>query len=598
MSIQRRAGRNVSTGGTANETAHASDANISPADAPAALMEPLATLRASGEAVTAIGVALGLPPDRLAAAEALDRLEVEASLTLDAVAAWTPRAVSEWFAILESDLQLDLRLAGLDSHFTVPEAALRFGHGPTNALDEFVEAARTVRDTQGDDVEVVVRLSLAKRQRVAAARACLTQRPDYLGSGEMRERTTVAVFFYAAAWHRLLSIHALGDWEQRGLARRDGRAYVVLCDAAGYLGGVALDVLGAQLEEAPRWLELSRAGWRHFEERAEETRRLRDTEGTWENAPHVLTPAHLRLEMRTPGLEATAERLTALHRTLAAAYLASSVRREVSGDLVLHFAGARPSTCRLSRAQALDTGAAPHEDATGRLATWSYQGASPDKLAIARECLARELPAGQIVSLADVERAAGPAREAARANFALYLRGKTEQYFQARQRAFDAVDAYTETVRKTVNDLTSDVVDTVYRTAGLLAAVFIAGLVQPEASLGVRRLATLVYIAYLALVLLLVMSARWRRYTQTSADLHARLAGLPELGHTERVRLQSQASGANGDFERYFRWSCGVFAGLGLVGILYFIVLWTPLGGAGPAVHHILATATPTAATR
>ena len=79
----------------------------------------------------------------------------------------------------------------------------------------------------------------------------------------------------------------------------------------------------------------------------------------------------------------------------------------------------------------------PIDGALARLMTWAYQHASADKLAIARESLAHELPPGIEVSLASVEQAAIEALEAAKANFALYLHGNTAQYFQLRQQALD-----------------------------------------------------------------------------------------------------------------------------------------------------------------
>jgi hypothetical protein len=228
-----------------------------------------------------------------------------------------------------------------------------------------------------------------------------------------------------------------------------------------------------------------------------------------------------------------------------------------------------------------------------RLATWAYQYGSSDKLAIARECLARELPPGGNVALVRVEEAAVGALEAAKANFVLYLRHNSAAYFEHRQRALDAVGTYAGTVRKTVSDLTGEVVDAVYRTAGLLVGVVIAGLIQPALSLDVQRLAAVLVAGYVLFVLVFPLRARWQRYELEAADLDATLGAMSELSSSERSRLRGRTAAANQLFERYFRLSRVVYAALALVAVIYFLLLLTPL-----APHIALPHTTPTATPR
>jgi hypothetical protein len=279
-------------------------------------------------------------------------------------------------------------------------------------------------------------------------------------------------WYHRAGFERIAHLSALADWERLGLARETGRTVIALCDAGGYLAGPALEVIGARAETAPRWLLLSRAAWRQFEEQCRRVRHLRDEESLWVGGPRIITPAHLRLVARNPGLEPLATALAELHAGVAAAYLASSLH-ETANEVLLRFSGARPATCRL---YASDLTSRPGQNLTpqppslegkgepepswqpnaadsppqesdqnigalARFATWAFEHGSADKLVIARECLARELPPGATVTLARVATAAGPAFEAARANLALYLRGRSRAYFQAREQAEDAVGA-------------------------------------------------------------------------------------------------------------------------------------------------------------
>jgi hypothetical protein len=553
---------------------------------------PREALRACGEALAELSAALALPAERLARAEAVDRLETEATLPLDVVAAWEPAQVHGWFAALGSDLRLDLRLAeGLVGE-SPPEASLRAGQSPDAALRDFVQAARAVEVAHSDDAAVEVRLSVGKQHAQAHAAALLAARPTAVSAPELVAHTQARVFYFAAAWNRLLTPHALEDWERLGLSRAEERTAVVVCDATGYLAGPALEVAGVASVDEPRWLEVSPSAWRRFVERAREARSLRDEEGSWPAAP-LLTPAHLRVVARAPGLDETAARLAALEAALAAAYLASAVQQGSAGGWTLRCAGPRPAVCRVPP----ETLHVEDDGALARLAAWAYHGASPDKLAIVREALARELPAGGTVTLAEIAGVAPAALEAARANFVLYLRRNAEQYFHMREQALTAVGDYASGVRKAVGDLTGDVVDTVYRTVGLLVGVILAALIQPALSLAVQRMAALVYSLYLAFVLWYALGARQQRYALETSDLGRRLAAMPELSASERERLRLQPEPEQRHFERHLRRARAIYAVLLALGALYFLLLWTPLAPHLALPHITMPAASPATAT-
>lgn len=549
--------------------------------------ERLLALRDYGETVAQIGAALALPPDRLARAEALDRLELDTDLPLSVVESWEAPAVRGWFSRLGADLRMDLTLSAGDT-----TVSLRAGRDPSQALADLLASARQAAQDTGEEVTISVRLAVAKSRAHEGLVALLALRPEYLGTPEMLARTKVAVFYSAAAFERLIGLHALGDWERLGLASEHGRAVVLLCDRAGYLAGVALEVLGVRDETEPRWLTISRAGFRQFRQRAEQMRALYDEEGSWVSAPRVLTPFHLRVESRASGLEDTAARLAELQAGLAAAYLADTVQTSTHNELILRFAGARPAICRIPAKTATGRGEQPYYE-LARLSAWAYDNATPDKLAIARECLAHELPHGGDLPLAGIERVAPAALEAAKANFTLYLRRNSEQYFAVRQKVLDAVSEYASAVRKAVSDLTGEVTDNVYRTVGLLVGVVIAGLIQPSLSLGVARLAAFLYVAYIAFLLAFFMRARWHRFELEKASLESRFAAMPELGASERDTLSRQPAEAEAYFTRYFRRAWWIYLGLGAAGLLLFLILLTPLASLTGLPHAPAPAPTP-----
>ncbi|MGZ3665999.1 MAG: hypothetical protein ACXVDA_16135 [Ktedonobacterales bacterium] len=70
---------------------------------------------------------------------------------------------------------------------------------------------------------------------------------------------------------------------------------------------------------------------------------------------------------------------------------------------------------------------------------------------------------------------------------------------------------------------------------------------------------------------------------------------MPELSASELVRLRAQAGSNNAYFERYFRWSRIIYLGLGVVGLIYLLLLLTPLAVHLPLTAHAGATASVTA---
>lgn len=526
----------------------------------------LAQLHQLYEVIADAGAALNIPPARLAEGEALERLEVVARLTVAQLTRCDGARAQRWFAALGDDLALDLRLDGLDPDMPAVAASLRANADPAGALQAFQASAQSAAETQGDAISVEARLSVGKAHALALARDIVMQRPAVAAPA------MVAVFYTAAAWNQLVGLAAIPYLEQSGSIRADGRTAVLLCDAPGYLAGAALECVGAASPVAPDWLAVSPAAFRQFVSRAQASRRLLAEEGGWPDAPRILTAEILRLVARAPGLEATAARLALLRAELAATALASVVQGRLTDGLALRFAGVRPATCALP---AIGKDALPSvtaEEALARLADWATRRGTIDTLIIARECLARELPPGHAVSLAEVARAAVDALEAAKANFTLFVRGQTDRYFAARQTAQNAVADYAETVRKAVADLTSDVVDNVYRTVGVLAAVVIAGLIQPAISPLLALLAAILYSGYIAFVIAFLLRARDDHFALEQQALATRLAEMTELTTTERLRLREPATASDTYYRRYTARTRGIYLALLAVGGVFAIV--------------------------
>jgi hypothetical protein len=545
---------------------------------------PLDLLRRMGEAVAQMKAVLRAELDAAGqVAESADRLALG---TRPAVSAFVENVEREqaallgWFRLFQDDLDLDLRLDGLDPDAEPVNVNIRADGQTETRLREFLRRAKAVAATQGDDVVVDVRLTARKMHAQAAARELLATRPEYAGTAEALAHTQVAVYYQTAAWNATITLRSIAAWEREGWFQSGGRVLVVVCNASGYLAGVALDVIGAQAEGEPNWLVFSRAAWREFQAREQRIRQLRAEESNWPDAHSAVTFDTLRLQERRPGLAETAWRFAALREGLATAFLASAVAVDPDGRLDLRFAGARPATCALETGSA--AGEIAHDEELARLAGWAYHSGASEALIIARECLARELKPGAAYSLAEVAQAAGPALEAAKANLTLYVRRNIDQYFRLRETAQEAVAAYSDSVRKAVSDLTGTIVDDAYRIVGVLAAAVIAGIVQPDLTLFALRVATALFVLYIAFVLGVVLRARWERFTLEKQALRERLDGMPELTESERAQIQRPSVESDAYFARYYRWSFWIYLTLGVLATLAFLLLWTPLASALP----------------
>jgi hypothetical protein len=486
---------------------------------------------------------------------------VSVTIAVEQLQAWTHQQVRGWFSTLGSDLTLHLSVVGLADTFTPLDAQLVAGQEPTDALERFIGDALELIAQQGDEAEIGVRAIIRKDQARTLVSRILALRPGYLGSSEALDATVIVLFYLSDAWNNQISLRAVWDWESQGLARANNRIFVALCDATGYGAGLAMEVYGVNEPHEVRWLPITSGAWRKFLVRAQKIRELQTAENYWATAPKILTPEHLHLEQRNQGLDESCDRLMELRAALSAAYLAGTVLGDSQEGLTLRFAGARSRTCYLP-ATSEPSHAMFATDGVVGLAQWAYSQTSVDKLIIAQECLASEIPAEELVTLELLEQASRIALDAARANLVLYLRQNAKQYFDLRKDALTALRAYADAVQAAIRGMTEYLVNDLYKTIALLLGVFVAGLFKPEASPYIQGVACASYIVYLVFVLAYVMSARWRQYKREVDSFEKTVKALSELGHKDRMSLREDAHQYDVEFSIYFWITIGVYIGL------------------------------------
>lgn len=536
--------------------------------------DPLIAIRQQADALVALADALDIPRSHLADKETLDSVVASYTVTSTCAIAWEIGMIASNLQQFGADAELLLATRGADPTFDMPQARIRGDQVGESDIHTFIEGLQAIGDEQGNEIYVDISLSVRKSVAQGHLRRLLSQQVDWHGSDEVIAQTKVVLCFQSLAWQKWLTLNALWSWESKSLLTHGQRLVVALCDAEGYLGGPAIDILGVKSGDLPLIPTVSRQAWVDFLECGAAMHSLYIQESNWGIGPLTITPEHFDLHELRPGLSAVAEDLSRMQAALSAAYLANSVQLNPSQEhVVLGFAGPRPSQLNLphgSDRTVIQGEFSQH--ALFDLTMWAYRHGSPDKLLIARECLARELPARTPVDLKYVESHARETLDAAESNFIQYVRGNTSQYFELRQQAVDAVTTYAEGVERTVSGMTSDLVSNVYKVAGLLAGAIAAVLIEPSVTVQVLILSIVVQVLYVLFNIFYALPAQKRRYEADTDRLNRRLSVMDELSTRERESIRATAMGADSDFEKSYSrartlywWMCGACIIIGLV---------------------------------
>lgn len=566
--------------------------------------DPLIAIRQQADALVALADALGIPRSHLADKETLDSVVARYSVTSARAIAWEVGTIASSLHQFGADAELLIATRGADPIFDVPQIRIHGDQVGESDIHTFIEGLQAISDEQGNEIHVDISLSVRKSAAQEYLQHFLSQRADWRSSDEIVAHTKVILCFQSLAWQKWLTFKALWSWESKGLLTHGRRLVVALCDTQGYLGGPAIEILGIQSGNLPVQPAVSRQAWVDFLERDALVHRLCTQESNWGIGPLTITPEHFELQELRPGLNAIADDFDRIQAALSAMYLASSVQLDPSQEhVVLRFAGPRPSQLELPyRSDRTVVQGEFSQHALFELTMWAYRYGSHDKLLIARECLARELPARTSVELAYIESRARDTIDAAESNFVQYVRGNAAQYFDLRQNAIDAVTTYAEGVGRTVSGMTADLVSNVYKVAGLLAGAIAAVLIEPSITVQVLILSVVVQVLYVLFNVFYALPAQKRRYEADTDGLRRRLCVMDELSTRERENIRATAAGADSDFEKSYAraltlywWMCAACIIIGLVmavALHNVTAVAPPLRGAPTPLP--LSTSTPT----
>jgi hypothetical protein len=480
----------------------------------------------------------------LARADRGDPLTIAAEITAAQAEAVTQGALDRWFAVLGNALTVRIESRAVDEAWEAEHAR----HDGA-ALGRFLAEAGQL-SAPGLTASFVV------RKGELAARLAL---PGVAPADRVR------LYLTAEGLRQLLAKLTPETFESTFLAgaAADERLLLLVADAPGVLVGPALAVVGVPNCD----------DWAGFTERTGPTadavrKRMRELT-SWPGRDRRLTPDAFVLTTRT-GLEKIAAELIRLQNRLVVPYLAN---RSGGGSDEYLFEGERTAAVTLGdQRNSIDL---------HRFYAWIYHDpeAARTKLEIARRVLAAGLRGETAETFAALIRGCASFQNDAEFQLRLLLDKNLSASFDLRQKIEDTIAGYVGQVRAGIESLTQDVVDNVYRTAGLLVGVAIAVLLDPDRKLWVVWLGGGLYALYLLFILQFYLAKRYEQFRRQKEvfrqrfDQHDAL-GFGVLPPVLLAQRREQIRRQNRTFEETYRQVRGLYWAFLAVTVL-LVGIWT-----------------------
>jgi hypothetical protein len=159
---------------------------------------------------------------------------------------------------------------------------------------------------------------------------------------------------------------------------------------------------------------------------------------------------------------------------------------------------------------------------------------------------------------------------AAKSNFQIYLRRSVEMYFDKRLKVSEFIQKFSEETGASVSALTSELINNLYKTVGLILAVIIAALVDPKQTPPVVYWTSLLYLIYIGFIFSYLLPAAYFRFSNKVQEYRHGIVELHDvLSNEEILRLQGNSfQRARWLFLIYFTVTNILYALLGLAAFL------------------------------
>lgn len=179
-----------------------------------------------------------------------------------------------------------------------------------------------------------------------------------------------------------------------------------------------------------------------------------------------------------------------------------------------------------------------------RLCLWTYENFSSDKLQISRHVISAQLSDIASQNFSYLQGHSNNILEVSKSNLSIYLQKNAEHFLAKRAEIIDRLHKFAQSIADNVSELTSGLVDNLYRTAGIGLGLLAAYFVNPAVSLLIIPWAVGAVVLYLLVVNFYVLLGIFVRYRQSMSSIKAvkkHFSGF--IGTTELHEIEGRLIG-------------------------------------------------------
>lgn len=421
-----------------------------------------------------------------------------------------------WYSVLGSDLIFDISIDEYDTHEQITRQNQSAMKHIFDIIDKF------------DIDAIAIRVTVKKEFLKANIKEIL-----HIPSID-------ALFFFERNLVEYLTLNGIQDMQQAGVFLPDQRTIIAVLTGVGMLQTPLLTVFGlrnaSSIEEFSRLpkIEPTVRAWH-------KARSLRDTTTIWVAPLADIAPATFQVAPIHAGLEATYEVIVGISNILSLLQFCVSVSMGDAKNWHVSIAHPGGPVFDINGDTSYQGSSISGLASTWfRLYRWAFLAESYDKIDIVRELIQHEIrdkkddPLHHLMGLGSV------LLEGARANYKILRHQAFEAYLRSRQEAIETIQAFVISIRKDLDALRKDVLDTTLRFSAGIIAFLAANVLKLDLSRIVIAVGFGLGLLYLVLAAFFQLLPLWQQYGIQSKEAKEIVEAHKELSQTERNRLVNQ----------------------------------------------------------
>lgn len=415
----------------------------------------------------------------------------------------------------------DLTPANLDqdsSNIVEHLAKLLSEEGKVIAPQQLLGTLKRLADA-GGDVKISVQITLDK----SAFYALVSWPTDVKG----------LMYISPKKFLRSLNLENLQKIDRLLSPGSESLVVLLLGGATGRAVGPNLKILGRDCWLALSFddLEVDQAE----KKRVQDINRFRYEECHWDVHASAITPFHLHTDTNELNDRNLAKHLNQVRDYLCVAHLANRLRIG-NGQTTCEFLGHK--LVKVVMPKVLDVHPSP---GFFKLFLWAYENSSSDKISILRQIVSILLNGDASDNYRKLLESGNEILGIAKSNFQLFLRRSVELYFDKRIRVNEFFQKYSKEVGENLSHLTTELVNNLYKTVGIILGAVIAALIDPNQTRAIIFWTSSLYLIYILFILVYLLPSTYVRFSGISrAYLHSRSELRDVLTEDEISRIEGQ----------------------------------------------------------